>query len=442
MSRLPSEPHLAAVALGHRVTTAWRPWRRRARLMLTDLGLWDIDSQRLVADVPAWCQANAGCAVDVWAAGCTVHHLVCRPDLPLHDSTAVVGYAKQLFTHYYGLPAQQWPMAPWRSGSVRGACALHGMAGGGLREAAVHHCVLVRSMRPLWAAALQWALRYNKALAKHAKACVVLVEGALITWIDIDCGRCVDLRTSRLAAATMADLLVALAVSERADQRTTVVLGYGLRGEVTGVKGWTVLGRLDAAGAPVAWFRSLAFGAKLRGLPVPEFTSGTTQRPPALAWVSLVCAGAVLATAALQAQANWQALRNAESMLQVGADAGPGDAEIPLVKPKAVPMSAADAVALATALHRPWGHWLAATEAAAGANIKWLELEHDAAAGNTWRLKGQARDGAAALQAASSLSASAGWRGAQAMRLHPAEPGAPVVFEINGRAPTLAAVSP
>lgn len=389
-----------------------------------------------------WCQANAGCAIDLWAAGCTVHHLVCRPDLPLRDSAAVFGYAKQLFTHYHGMPAQQWPMAPWRSGSVRGACALHGTAERGLREAAARHRVLVRSVQPLWAAALQWALRHNQALSKQAKASVVLVEAALITWIDINRGRCVDLRTSRLAAGTMADLLAALSASERADPRSTVVLGYGLQGEVISLKGWAALGRLDAAGAPIAWFKSSALGTRIRGLPAPEFISDTAQRPPVLAWFSLACAGAVLATSALQAQANWQALRHAESMLQVGADSGAPDAEVSLVKPTALLMSAADAVALATALHRPWGHWLAAVEVAAGTNIKWLELEHDAAAGATWRLKGQAPDRAAALQAASSLSASAGWRGAQVGRLQAAEPGVPVVFEISGREPTLSAGSP
>ena len=92
-----------------------------------------------------------------------------------------------------------------------------------------------------------------------------------------------------------------------------------------------------------------------------------------------------------------------------------------------------DAQALSLALHRPWGHWMAAVETAAGTEVKWLELEHDANAGDMWRLKGQAADAAAALRAATELSTLPGWHEARVSRLQSADQGMPVLFEISGR---------
>lgn len=76
---------------------------------------------------------------------------------------------------------------------------------------------------------------------------------------------------------------------------------------------------------------------------------------------------------------------------------------------------------------------MAAIETSAGTEVKWLELEHDAKAGDTWRLKGQATGAAAALRAATELSSLPGWRETRVSRLQSADQGMPVLFEISGR---------
>lgn len=433
MSRWPSELSTAEPAAASQPGAGWRAWRPGACVVLTDTGLWNPLAQHRDTDFAAWCQAHPGQVVDLWIAGPLVHHLVCRHDIPLADAAAVMGYARQLFAHYHGATAQRWPIAPWRSSAVRGATALHGADADALRAAGERHGVRIRSLRPLWAAALQWAARNNSALATRPTARLAIAEGALVTWLRLQRGRCVDVVTSRLASPSAVDLADAVAAADVDDLSPVFAMGYGLSGGLPATEACTWLGSLNASGPPASWFQTRGYGAFWRALPRPEFTSVSGPHPPALAWASLACAAAVFATALLQTHRHWQALQAGDAMLKASAAQSTTSDGLPPAHASAGEMNPGDARALSLALHRPWGHWMAAVEASAGTEVKWLELEHDANAGDIWRLKGQALEAAAALRAATELSTLPGWREARVSRLQSADQGMPVLFEISGR---------
>ena len=433
MSRWPSELSAADPLAARQPGVGWWAWRPRACLVLTDTGLWDTAAQRGHADFAAWCQAHPGRAVDLWIAGPLAHHLVCRQDIPLADGAAVAGYARQLFSHYHGPVAQHWPLAPWRSGAAQGVTALHGADAGALRAAGRRHSVRIRNLRPMWAAALRWAARKNSALTTRPTARLVFAEGSLITWLKLERGRCVDVVTSRLPAPSSADLIDALVLAVADDTSPVFVMGYGLSGGLPATEACTWLGGVDTEGPLAAWFQPRWLSSLWRALPWPEFSSGSSMRRPALAWASLGCAAAVFATALLQTRAQWQAWQAGEAMLKVSAaQTSSNDALLP-AQATTGELNPGDAQALGAALHRPWGHWLAAVETSAGSDVKWLELEHDANAGDVWRLKGQAVDAAAALRVATALATLPAWREARVSRLQSADQGMPVMFEIGGR---------
>ena len=418
-------------------------WRRPRRGVLLDAGLWCVDTQRWLPAGPGDPASKAGARWDVWAAGPVLQQLMCPPGHPLANDQDVAAYARQLFAHYHGAAARGWAVAPWQSGAVRGASALAGPHFTTLQAALAGHAGRLRHLRPLWAAALHWAVEQQPTLRHQARAQVLLAEGTQLTWLQLDRGRCVDLRTARLAAPTWADVARALNEVASNDAATsTVVLGYGLADDAPprpAISGCRALGRLDAAGPPAQWLDAARWRMFQRSLPQPQLRWDTRQRQPGLAWAALACAAVVFATAGLEARAHWQALVAGRALLQAEAHvANIGAGRPTMAAPVATPVTAsvtaqmrASQAKLAEAIHRPWGQWLAGIESAAGASTKWLELDHDAPAGPAWRLRGQAADHASAVNVAALLAQQPGWRQARLVRLQANQGNGLPTFELQ-----------
>ncbi len=411
------------------------PWRQPARWVLLDAGLWCADTQRWLPAANSNALPHLVSRWDVWAAGSVLQQLVCPTGLPLSQEHAVVAYARQLFAHYHGAAARRWSVAPWRSGAVRGASALTGQHFDAMQVMLVAHTAQLGRLRPLWAAALNWAAQQRPQLQRQAVAQIVLVEGVQLTWLRLERGCCVDVQPARLAAPTWEDLAQALDDRGSEVAAPVTVLGYGLMGSgrhlPTG-PGYQVLGVLDAAGPPAAWLKPALWGKWAHKLPRPQFGASATRRPPALAWVSLLSAAAVFATAAFQAHDHWQTRLAGRALLQASETNGP-DGNRPAASAIApvTPQARAAQVKLSQALHRPWGQWLAGIETAAGNRAQWLELDHDTQTASAWRLRGQAPDHVATIAVATGLEQQPEWRQARVTRLQGNPRDLPPSFELE-----------
>lgn len=399
-----------------------------------DTGVWCVDTQRWLSTGPDGLPAQDS-RWDVWAAGPVLHQLVCPPELPLAHASDVAAYARQLFAHYHGAAARRWAVAPWQSGAVRGASALAGPHFEALQAALTTHTAQLHRLRPLWAAALEWAVQQQPALQGQAIAQVLLVEGAQLTWLRLERGRCVDLNTARLSSASWADVVGALHERTSEVAASTLVMGYGLADGVPpapACASYRILGTLHAAGPPAAWLAGSRWRALRHRLPSAQFGWDTFARPPALAWAALACAVSVFATAAWQARAHWQARDAGRALLQASQTAALEGARLVAPRPARQTAQALAAQArLVESMHRPWGQWLAGIEAAAGPRTQWLELEHDAQAGPAWRLRGQAPDHAGALDVVTALAQQPGWRQARLTRLQASQTNLPPSFELE-----------
>ncbi len=230
------------MSLATTLDIAWPMRRLRSglvqahRLLLAGDGLWDAGARageagcRRHADFETWCAAHPGAACRVLVSGRLMHHLVCDADLPLRDSDATAAYARQLFTHYHGQAAQRWPLAPWRSGERRGACALHAVDLPAMRRSAAAHAVQMRSVAPWWSTVLPGVAQREPAWWMAPRATLFVVEGASVTRVGVSAARCTQLQQHRLDQPTTQALDALCAEHAGADSQPPLALGHGLDG--------------------------------------------------------------------------------------------------------------------------------------------------------------------------------------------------------------------
>jgi len=177
------------------------------------------------ASFEAWCAHHPGQAATLWLSAWWLHELLIAPRLPLPDDAALMAYAGGVLQHYHGDSAAAWPLAAWRAGGARGVSALHGLPLAGLQASAAAAGVTLRGVRPAWSGALDYALRQAPALARAASARLLVVEGRLVSQLDLAHGRLTALQQRRLSAATLPALFAWAAV----DPATPCwALGHGL----------------------------------------------------------------------------------------------------------------------------------------------------------------------------------------------------------------------
>lgn len=207
---------------------AW-PWQATQSLWWGPSGLWHADGSSAGAtrwdDLAAWCAAHPGQRATLWLSAWWVVDVLVDGALPLHDDAAVLAYVRPLLQHYHGDAAAPWPLAAWQAGGARGVSALHGLDLAALRATASHHGVRLAALQPWWARALRLALARQPLLAREPAAQLCLVEGRLVTRLDLRRGSLVGLQQRRLPQASTGALQDWLADEPVALQRC---LGYGL----------------------------------------------------------------------------------------------------------------------------------------------------------------------------------------------------------------------
>lgn len=206
-----------------------------------------------------WSQAHAGRACRLVLSGWLVHELLLDRDLPLSDDHARLTYARGVLQHYHGDAALQWPLAAWQAAGRRGVSALHALSLHTLQAQARQAGVALRSVRPWWSVALALALQQRPPLASAETARLLVVDGRLVTQIDLARGVLVGLQQRRLAAPTHAALQT---LDEDACQTVCCALGHGLVAPAVDAAALpgsaiTVLGSLQG-NAPAALWASAA----------------------------------------------------------------------------------------------------------------------------------------------------------------------------------------
>jgi hypothetical protein len=424
-------------------------WRRRlAARLARPQPLW-LDGAA-AAGFADWCQAHAGQAIELIVSARLSHELVCEPGLPLGEDEALAAYARQLFGHYFGAAAQRWAIAGWSDGTAsppqHGASALHGADWAALRAAAEAHDVELRQARPAWSLLLQRLIAEEPDWARQPRAALAWIEGQVLTWLQLRAGQVIALRQLRLAEATPAALAGSLS-ELRGDGESVLVIAYGLEGEgMPMLPGVRVLGRLDAAAPPLAWFAVPAEPAA--SLPRPDFLGPRITRSR-LAWPLALTGALVLATAAWSladsraalAAAGEQHSRLAALLARTPRSAKPAPvsrfdtaAEQDRLQNQARLRAAAEVQAL---LQQPWEPLLARVEQAGltppAGGLAWLGLDYSAGR-NELRLEGLVQDKLVALQLVDQLAATPGWQNVVLGRFQNADAGlAGQRFELSAR---------
>lgn len=208
-------------------------------------------------NVDAWCAEHEGCDADVVVSGHLVHTLLIDAGLPLDGEDALQAYARHQFMHYHGAAAQDWPLAHWSEGSQRGACALHGLDLGAVRQHCAAHDVHLRSVRPAWSVVLQSASRQAPGLASDACTALAVVDGALVTWLLIESGQLRALQQRFAAshdATDIAQLLDRLVTECAPLPAPPVIVGWAVAAPLEGVA-WPgkPIGRLDGPAPAAHW---------------------------------------------------------------------------------------------------------------------------------------------------------------------------------------------
>jgi hypothetical protein len=176
----------------HGPMPGWRPWAR---------GGQDHAWPRRHDSFDAWCAASPGQACQLILSAWLLHELLLDPRLPLADDTARLAYARGLLQHYHGEAAAAWPLAAWQAGGRHGVSALHALTLPALQASARQAGVSLRGIRPWWSLALAMAWQQVPALAHADTGRLQLVDGLLVTQIELARGRVHQLLQRRLAAA-------------------------------------------------------------------------------------------------------------------------------------------------------------------------------------------------------------------------------------------------
>jgi hypothetical protein len=209
------------------------------------------------AGFDAWCQAHAGQACSLLLSAWLVHELLTDgAPVPASDQ-ARLAHARGVLQHYHGEAALTWPLAAWQSGGRHGVSALHGLALPALQDSARRAGVRLRAVRPAWSLALATALQQAPALARAAAGRLLVVDGVMVSQIDLSRGALTGLQQRRLPTPTLPALQ---ALAPDAADTVCVAIGHGLQpasdGQaVLGLRGIGCVGSLfGEAPAPLcAW---------------------------------------------------------------------------------------------------------------------------------------------------------------------------------------------
>jgi hypothetical protein len=228
----------------HGPMPGWRPWRPGDALRA---------AARPHAGFDAWCQAHHGMGCQLVLSGWLLHEVLLDAQLPLADDTARLAYARNLLQHYHGDAAQQWPLAAWQAGGRHGVSALHACTLAALQASARQAGVALRRVRPWWSLALAMAWQLVPALAQAGAARLLVVDGALVTQVDLERGRVLQLVQRRLADAQPASLRAWHATL--APVPCSVALGHGLATPWQAADGDTLhcLGALHGPAPSALW---------------------------------------------------------------------------------------------------------------------------------------------------------------------------------------------
>lgn len=241
-------------------------WARRLApphaLWLGADGLWDHGPQpgwcaramapQRHAGFDAWCQAHPGRACQLALSGWLLHELLLDAQLPLADDAARLAYARGLLQHYHGEAAAHWPLAAWQAGSRHGISALHGVALDALQASARRAGVALRRACPAWSLALPLVQQHQPALASAANARLLVVDGTLVTQIDLAGGRLQQLLQRRLASNQPAALAALVAGLPPVD--CSLAVGHGLAAPwPAGLADLPALGNLAGDVPPAPW---------------------------------------------------------------------------------------------------------------------------------------------------------------------------------------------
>jgi hypothetical protein len=174
----------------HGPMPGWRPWSASQA---------GVTAPQRHASFDAWCQARPGHGCQLVLSGWLLHELLLDPQLPLSDDTARLAYARGLMQHYHGDAALQWPLASWQAGGRHGVSALHALTLADLHACARPAGVPLRRVRPWWSMAMTMAWQQVPALARAATGRLLVVDGALVTQIELARGQVQQLLQRRLA---------------------------------------------------------------------------------------------------------------------------------------------------------------------------------------------------------------------------------------------------
>jgi len=431
-------------AAGWRARLAARLQRQATRLFLTAEGLRELDGAGQQQAAQDWAQAHRGQAVELLVSARLLHELVCEPGLPLGEEDELQAYGRQQFAQYFGALARAWPLASWRSDTAGlGLSALHGLDWAGLQFLFDQQAVVLRRVRPVWAALMHRLLLEQPEWARAERAALAWVEGQVLTWLQLEGGRLQGLRQLRLEAATRPALLEVLSELKAELQGPVLVQGFGLEAAAVALpaaaSSLRFLSDLSGIAPQGDWLES-----KAKALPVwpdPDFL-GPRQRRWPLAWPLALTAALVLATAVwslLDSRQNLALAQHQEQRLRAelqrldGAKPAP-----PLARqtagsgvPKRGELDALRGAQEAQKLlQQAWEPLLSNIEQAGlaagakpeSASISWLSLDYSAARGEL-RLEGLTSDKLLALQLADRLGAAPGWRQVMLSRFQTAEQG-------------------
>lgn len=420
----------------------------------------------------AWCRAHPGTPVRLLLAGGLTHQAVqLTPPAPRSwarwggRSAAGQGQqAAQDWAQHYGPQAHAWPLATWRGAGLEGSVALHGANLAALQRSAQAHGVRLRAALPLWAALLpwldakqpQWWCAGSSARPAAAAgtgngtgatdvptAALVVVEGALLTWLQCGPGGVPEVRgliQRRLSDPAPAALEQKIQTLRTSQQRVLVV-GFGLGAGAAslpqpshGASGWQTLSPLHAPALSGPLLAELARAGGRRWpqadvLRSPGSFGALGRCLVLLAWLGLAGSTALWQhqhadlTRALHlrdaAAASLQSARLAHrstplpgSASLTGGAAGPGASLSRTTRPAQPSGTQSDmhqqARKVMAGLRYAWAGVLLPIEATASGKVRWLELDCSIDGGRV-RLLGQASTTAAALEAVQTLSTQSGW---------------------------------
>ncbi len=214
----------------------------------------------LHASFDAWCQAHPGARCELVVSSWLLHELLLDPALPLADDPARLVYARGLLQHYHGDDAVEWPLAAWQLAGRHGVSALHGVRLTALQHSARQAGVALRAVRPWWSEALALARPAVRSTALRAGSAgsagpapawrLLVVDGSLVTQIDLVDGRLDGLQNRRLDAAVGPALQ---ALVDDAPALACHAVGHGLAAPVVLPPGLVALAPLDGPAPAALW---------------------------------------------------------------------------------------------------------------------------------------------------------------------------------------------